>query len=170
MDRKEIIGDKREPVPTQTSWRTTLWEFRTTLWHWEVIRYYVFFALKWLQVLVCFATIIIGILFELIFIIWGKKAWRNYKLDTGKKIPFIDKCECNLTVISLRYWWDVIFWLFVELSIPGMIGAAGEIIILQVIYALASTPIYPYCVLPWIVLGGLYKRWSTPPEILQNPK
>ena len=140
------------------------------LCQWEVIRYYLYFALKWFQVFVCLLTVIIGVFFEITFLSTGKKAWRNYNLDNADKPPpaQTDKCECNLTIMSLRFWWDVIIWLFIELSIPGAIGAAAEIMSFQCIYAVASIPVFPYCLIPWIVYGGQWRGWTTPPEILRK--
>ena len=162
------IMDKKEPKEVMTSTKPNKNEQKVVPTTYERMRSSIFRASKIAQIIFCSLTIIAGLSFEISFIITGKKDWRYFLVTQGT----LNDCPCSMTILDPRFWWDVFFWFFVEVSITGLIGAASNVICLQMFYAFVSIPVFPYCIIPWYVGAGIYNGWaihSSPSSLLKEP-
>ena len=136
---------------------------------WDRNRMTVYEMLKIFQICVCLFFIIVGIImcFYNIFTShagdeeWFSWPWRKpdqYRNKKGEKF----------SIYKADLWYTYLFfglWQIVLISICGLIGAAGEMLWCQIVYAIFVTltiSLFVYCPVPWLIVCGIIQEWGKP--------
>ena len=133
---------------------------------WQKNRRAIFEISKIMQICICMFFVVAGIIMATYNLLSPHdRTYWYYWPFWGRHYRF--KCSednsCSLWKDLVYYYFFYGFWVVVIASICGMIGAAGEIVSFQVIYAILCTFwLTLFAWMPWMIFVGIVGEWSVP--------